>query len=156
MLYHTGSGEGRFLKVNEPADKRIQISYHDPYYYPIRYIRLAVMHSSLSKQGLELDLARFRKRAGVSLEQIAQRTKIGSRFLEAIEDEQFERLPGGIFSTSYLRQYAQAIGYDEDALVAFYDQKMNPSEPVSNGPQTEAGSRGLLYRWLRTAAQAPR
>lgn len=117
------------------------------------------MHSSVSSNrgsNLELDLTRFRKRAGVSLEQIVQSTKISSRFLRAIEDEQFEQLPGGIFSTSYLRQYAIAIGYDEDALVAYYNQKMNPSEPISKGPQTEAGSRGLINRWLRPAAQAPR
>jgi cytoskeletal protein RodZ len=117
------------------------------------------MHSTVSSHrdgGLELNLPGFRKRAGVSLDQIAQSTKIGSRFLEAIESEQFEQLPGGIFSTSYLRQYAEAIGYDEDALVAFYNQKMTPSEPISKGPQKETGSRRLLDRWLRTAAQAPR
>jgi cytoskeletal protein RodZ len=112
--------------------------------------------SSRRAQSLELDLPLFRKRAGVSLEQIAQSTKIGSRFLKAIEGEQFEQLPGGIFSTSYLRQYAEAIGYDEHALVAHYNHKMNPSEPISKGPQTETGGRGLLDRWLRTAAQAPR
>ena len=112
--------------------------------------------SSRRAQSLELDLPLFRKRAGVSLEQIAQSTKIGSRFLKAIEGEQFEQLPGGIFSTSYLRQYAEAIGYDEDALIAHYNQKMQPSEPISKGPQTETASRGLLDRWLRTAAQAPR
>jgi transcriptional regulator with XRE-family HTH domain len=135
----------------------------DPYYHPIRYIKLGVMDSSVSSpssshraRSLELDLSRFRKRAGVSLEDIAQRTKIGSRFLQAIEDEQFEQLPGGIFSTSYLRQYAEAIGYDEDALVAHYNQKMNPSAPISKAPQTETGSRSLLDRWLRAAAQAPR
>jgi cytoskeletal protein RodZ len=105
---------------------------------------------------LDLDLPRFRKRAGVSLEHIAQITKISSRFLQAIEGEQFEQLPGGIFSTSYLRQYAEAIGYDEAALVAYYNQKMNPSEPISKGPQIETVSRGLLGRWLRPAAQAPR
>jgi cytoskeletal protein RodZ len=105
---------------------------------------------------LELDLAMFRKRAGVSLEEIAQSTKIGSRFLQAIEGEQFEQLPGGIFSTSYLRQYAEAIGYDEDALLAYYNQKMNPAEPIAKGPQLDSGSRSLLDRWLRTAAQTPR
>jgi cytoskeletal protein RodZ len=117
------------------------------------------MHSSVSShsaQELELDLARFRKRAGVSLEQIAQSTKISSRFLQAIEEERFDQLPGGIFSTSYLRQYAAAIGYDEDALLAFYKQKMNPPEPISKGPQAETGSRRLLDRWLRPAAQTPR
>jgi len=117
------------------------------------------MNSSVSSQqgqGLELDLARLRKKSGVSLEEIAQSTKISSRFLQAIESEQFDQLPGGIFSTSYLRQYAEAIGYDEVALVAFYNQKMNPSAPISKGPQTETGGRSLLDRWLRTATQAPR
>jgi cytoskeletal protein RodZ len=117
------------------------------------------MHSSVSShraQSLELDLPRFRKRAGVSLEQIAQSTKISSRFLQAIEGEQFDQLPGGIFNTSYLRQYAAAIGYDEDGLVAFYNQKMNPAEPISKGPQPETASRGLLDRWFRTPVQAPR
>jgi cytoskeletal protein RodZ len=117
------------------------------------------MHSSISSRRvheLELDLPRFRKRAGVSLAQIAQSTKISSRFLEAIEGERFDQLPGGIFSTSYLRQYALQIGYDEDALIAFYNQKMNPSEPISKEPQTETGSRRLLGRWLRTADQTSR
>jgi cytoskeleton protein RodZ len=116
------------------------------------------MHSSTSRpaQVPELDLAGFRMRAGVSLEQISQSTKIGSRFLEAIEGEQFEQLPGGIIATSYLRQYAAAIGYDEDALVAYYNQKTNPAAPISKGPQRETGARGLLDRWLRTAAHAPR
>jgi cytoskeletal protein RodZ len=117
------------------------------------------MHSSFSSHRgpeLALDLPQFRNRAGVSLEQIAHSTKISSRFLAAIEAEQFEQLPGGIFDTSYLRQYALAIGYDEDALVAFYKQKMFPCEPISKGPQTETGSRRLLDRWLRTAAQTPR
>jgi cytoskeletal protein RodZ len=117
------------------------------------------MDSSASSNracGLELDLPRFRTKAGVSLEEIAQSTKISSRFLRAIEDEQFEQLPGGIFSTSYLRQYAEAIGYDIDALVAYYNQKMNPSPPISKGPQTETSTRSLLNRWLRTAEQSPR
>jgi cytoskeletal protein RodZ len=105
---------------------------------------------------LELDLPRLRKRAGISLDQIAHLTKISSRFLRAIEDEQFDQLPGGIFSTSYLRQYAAAIGYDEDALVAFYLQKTNPPATTAKAPQREIGSRKLLDRWLRTAAPAPR
>ena len=116
------------------------------------------MHSSVSSRRvseLELDLPRFRKRSGVTLEQIAQNTQISSRVLHAIEAEQFEQLPGGIFSTSYLRQYAMEIGYDEDALVAFYQKKMNPAEPVSKAPQSETGSRSLLD-WLRTPAQTPR
>lgn len=112
--------------------------------------------SSHKAGDLELDLARFRTRAGVSLKAIADRTKIGLRFLQAIEGEQFEKLPGGIFSTSYLRQYAEAVGYDDRALVAFYNKKMNISEPISKPPQSESGGRRLLDRWLRTATPASR
>ena len=120
---------------------------------------LASMDLSVpSRQGnsLELDLPRFRKRAAVSLDQIAQDTKIGVHFLKAIENEDFSRLPGGIFTTSYLRQYAVAIGYDEDALVSFYQRKMNLEPPSPKGPRTETGSRGFLDRWLRTSTQSIR
>ena len=129
----------------------------DPY-YPLGYTsEMKSRGNSHRACGLELDLPRFRKRAGVSLEEIAQRTKIGSRFLKAIENEQFDQLPGGIFSTSYVRQYAEAIGYDEDALLKCYNRKMNPAPPpVPKPPQAETGSRRLLDRWLRIATQEPR
>jgi cytoskeletal protein RodZ len=102
-----------------------------------------------------LDLSRFRRKADVSLEQIADRTKISLRFLRAIEAEEFDKLPGGIFSTSYLRQYAAAIGYDEAELLSHFDRKMNP-QPLSKGPNRENGSRKFLDRWLRIPAQAQR
>ena len=102
-----------------------------------------------------LDLPRFRKKAGVSLEQIADRTKISLRFLQAIETEDFAKLPGGIFSTSYLRQYAAQIGYDETELLTHFDHKMNP-QPLNKEPDREGGSRKFLDRWLRVPAQAQR
>jgi len=102
-----------------------------------------------------LHLSRFRKKAGVSLEQIADRTKISLRFLRAIEAEEFEKLPGGIFSTSYLRQYAAAIGYDEAELLSQFDRKLHP-EPVFRATSRETGSRKFLDRWLRIPAQAQR
>ena len=104
----------------------------------------------LRESALELDLPRFRKRAGISLDQIVDRTKISLRFLQAIEDERFEQLPGGIFSTSYLRQYAASIGYDEDALVTHCLRKLNPPIAIAKGPQRETKAR--LLDWLRTAA----
>ena len=116
----------------------------------------ATSASSHRKCVLELDLPRFRKRAGVSLEQIVERTKISSRFLLAIEDEQFDQLPGGIFTTSYLRQYAAAIGFDEAALLAHYDRKMNPSGSGSVARSNTNGNQGFLVRWLKIPAEAQR
>jgi cytoskeletal protein RodZ len=102
-----------------------------------------------------LDLARQRQLAGRSLEEIAANTKISIRFLRAIELEEFEKLPGGIFSTSYLRQYAAAIGYDEESLLARYRLKMNLPLDTASEAQQENG-RNRLDRWLRIPVQASR
>jgi cytoskeletal protein RodZ len=67
------------------------------------------------------DLSAIRKRKGITLEEIARSTKISTRYLEAIEHSEFDILPGGVFSTSYIRQYARAIEYDEWDLLAYYD-----------------------------------
>jgi cytoskeleton protein RodZ len=67
-----------------------------------------------------LDLSAFREHKGISLRHIADRTKISMRFLRAIEEGDFEQLPGGIYSTSYIRQYAREIGFEEGKLLAYY------------------------------------
>ncbi len=51
---------------------------------------------------------------GLSIEDIAERTRINPSLLEAIEAERFERLPGGFFLRSFVRQYARALGIPED------------------------------------------
>jgi cytoskeleton protein RodZ len=65
-------------------------------------------------------LRREREMRGVSLDEIVATTKIGRRLLVALEEEQFDLLPGGIFNKSYVRAYAKCVGIDEDAAVAEY------------------------------------
>jgi cytoskeletal protein RodZ len=103
-----------------------------------------------------LDLNRSRKLAGITLDEIAAATKISLRFLQAIEAEEFEKLPGGIFTTSYLRQYASAIGYDEATLLGHYQRKTNPQAAAAAESRADGESRTLLDRWLRMPAQASR
>jgi cytoskeletal protein RodZ len=69
-----------------------------------------------------LGLATIRRNRGISLAQIAESTKISLRSLEAIERGDFKKLPGGIYNTSYIRQYARAIDYDESAILSYYHQ----------------------------------
>jgi cytoskeletal protein RodZ len=90
-----------------------------------------------------LGLASIRRNRGVSLEQIAESTKLSVRFLEAIEHGDFRKLPGGIYNTNYIRQYARAIDYDEAALLAFYRRQTSPAAGASaaNGKQTVGGLR---------------
>lgn len=70
-----------------------------------------------------LQLADLRSRRGVTLEEIRESTKIGLFFLRAIEDGEYHKLPGGIYATSYIRQYARAAGVDESALLQNYQQQ---------------------------------
>lgn len=91
-------------------------------------------------------LSTIRRNRGISLEQIAASTKIGVRSLEAIERGEFHKLPGGIYSTSYIRQYARAIDYDESALLAVYHEKMGGAPAADAKPGQKRGDLMGGYR----------
>lgn len=57
---------------------------------------------------------------GVSLEEISLATRIAPRFLAALEAEQWEKLPGGVFNRGFIRSVAHYLGLDEDSMVAEY------------------------------------
>jgi cytoskeleton protein RodZ len=57
-------------------------------------------------------LRQARLRSGVDLDSLAAKTKINPRYLEAIENGDFEKLPGGIFARMFIKQYADAVGLD--------------------------------------------
>ena len=61
-----------------------------------------------------------RELRGVPLDEIAQSTKINIRFLRALEESRFEDLPGEVFVKGFIRSYGQAIGSNEDELLAAY------------------------------------
>lgn len=63
------------------------------------------------------ELRREREARGIALETISGSTKIVTRYLSALEDEQFEVLPGGILSKGIVRGYARVVGLDESAWV---------------------------------------
>ncbi|MGE5111646.1 MAG: RodZ domain-containing protein [Acidobacteriaceae bacterium] len=65
-------------------------------------------------------LKRERELRGVTLDEIAKATKIGTRALKALEDEQFDQLPGGIFNKGFVRAYAKFLGLDEEEMVSDY------------------------------------
>lgn len=87
-----------------------------------------------------LGLAQMRVRNGVTLSEIAEKTKISKYFLQAIEDEQFSKLPGGVFSRSYIRQYAEAVGIGDGTLLETYSDWLaansdapRPKQPAPRG-----------------------
>ena len=57
---------------------------------------------------------------GIALRDISEQTRISIRYLEAIETDDYQRLPGGIFNRSFIRAYAKFIGYDEHNALEDY------------------------------------
>ena len=86
------------------------------------------------------NLRREREMRGVSLEEISSATKISLRFLDAIEREDFSKLPGGIFSRSFVRTYAHYLGLDEDRAVAEFQLAAKPQVDFDLHRMTGGGS----------------
>lgn len=63
-------------------------------------------------------LRQARETRGISLQQVSIATKISSRVLDALERNDPSKLPGGIFSRSFVRSYAREVGLDPEVAVA--------------------------------------
>ena len=83
-----------------------------------------------------------REKRNITLEQISVSTKIGIRMLQALEEDNFNQLPGGIFNKGFVRAYSRFLGLDEDQTIADYLQASGDALPVATEPVSrETGSR---------------
>ena len=83
--------------------------------------------------GSKLRAARERK--GVSLRQIASKTKISIAVLEALERNDIARLPGGIFSRAFVRSYAAEVGLDPETTIQEFIAQF-PHDSITAGHPT--------------------
>ena len=65
-----------------------------------------------------------REERGVPLREVSDQTRISIHYLEAIESNEYNRLPGGIFNRSFVKAYARYVGYDEKKAVEGYTRYM--------------------------------
>jgi cytoskeleton protein RodZ len=77
-------------------------------------------------------LRRERRRRNLELDQISHELRISSRFLEAIEEEQFDKLPAGVFAKSFVRQYARYLELDEEELASEVQRVLEPPAPTTD------------------------
>jgi cytoskeletal protein RodZ len=68
--------------------------------------------------GEQLRLAREAR--GIGLREICDQTRISVHYLEAIEANDYKRLPGGVFNRSFIKAYAKCVGYDESEAIEGY------------------------------------
>ncbi len=79
-------------------------------------------------ESLGTHLKRERELRDISLHDVAEATKINLRYIEAIEADQFEALPGKTFVIGFLKNYAGYIGLDGDEVVTRYLDFENATE----------------------------
>jgi cytoskeleton protein RodZ len=87
----------------------------------------------------------------ITLEEIAEATKIGTRSLRALEEEHFDQLPGGIFNKGFVRAYAKFLGIDEEQAVADY---VTASSDVGNSTTTQLAALADQVEQHRAAKEA--
>lgn len=92
------------------------------------------------------ELRHKREQRDITLAEIAEATRIGTRFLKAIETDNFSILPGGIFTRSFIRAYAKHVGMNEDEAIALYlqqvagpiiEQQEAADKPINKTPPPE-------------------
>jgi cytoskeleton protein RodZ len=119
-------------------------------------------------------LKRERELREVTLKEITAATRISQRFLDAMEEEDWEKLPGGVFNRGFVRSVARYLGLDEEALLAEYDLAHGAQLPAADHSENRIPSppkwipaamllgmllllagliTGGIYAWRRYAAR---
>lgn len=78
---------------------------------------ICVGDGRLASYGIGNQLRKAREGLGLSVDDVADQTRIAARFLEAIEGEQLESLPGLVFTRNFVRQYANHLKLDPEPLL---------------------------------------
>jgi cytoskeleton protein RodZ len=99
--------------------------------------------------GIGATLREARNRRKIDLSEVEAAIKIRARYLRAIENEEWELLPGGAYTRGFIRTYAVHLGLDGERLADEYRHRVAAGEP--RGPSAQ-GPAGIA----RTAPAAPR
>jgi cytoskeletal protein RodZ len=95
------------------------------------------------------DLTELRRSRRISVDQIAALTKIRTDYLTAIEQCDFGKLPGGVYTTSYIRQYARSIDFPEDDLLLRFNSMMGTPAPAPIEHQDRPSPQNSCPRFRR-------
>lgn len=96
-------------------------------------------------------LRRERELRGVDLRDVAEATKISIRFLQALESDRVDILPGGIFPRAFVRQYASHLGLDPERMVAEFLYAHGAAVPPPRAPSARPAPR-LPWKWAVAGA----
>jgi hypothetical protein len=91
-----------------------------------------------------------RQKLGISIKEVAVITRIRPYYLQAIEDEEFEKLPEGVYARGYIKEYARFLGISCEKALAAYERYLEEKRPDSDIQAKESGvSRKSQTFWGR-------
>lgn len=97
----------------------------------------------MSHLGERLRMAR--ESQGISLSQAAVETRILQRYLVAIEDGDYQHLPGDVYARGFIRNYALYLGIPAEELIELYRRERGTTDPIRVVPATSSPRiRGLV------------
>lgn len=98
------------------------------------------------------NLRRERELRGVDLHEMAEATKISIRFLQALEQDRVDILPGGIFPRAFVRQYGKYLGLDPERLVAEFVFAYGGEPVPTRAPSAQVHLDRSNHWWMMGAA----
>jgi flagellar biosynthesis protein FlhG len=78
-------------------------------------------------------LRQIREAIGIELREIAEKSKIGMAYLQALEGEVFNKLPAPVYVRGFLAEYARALGLDAERVKSTYLERYR----AARGPVVE-------------------
>jgi len=96
--------------------------------------------------GVGKKLHEARARSKLSLEQVEEATKIRRRYLQAIEDEDWDELPGDIYARAFIRTYGSFLGLDGERLAEDQRQVRGSARPGERLPRVDPRPRKVVRR----------
>jgi len=83
-------------------------------------------------------LRRERELREISLEEISQKTRIQKRFLQALEQDRLNLLPGLVFTKGFIRAYAEYLGLDVNQALLRFEEFLKNSQPETKQDKTKS------------------
>ena len=111
-------------------------------------LRIGMLHAM---SGFGETLRQERESRGFTLESLSEATKVGLPLLEALETNDFARLPGGPFNHGFVRAIARTLDLDPELVIEAYDQ-----EAKSQGIRTPDPGASMAPVPRRVLARAKR
>ncbi len=111
---------------------------------------------TLERPGPGRRLAEERRRQGLSVADLGRQLKLTPRQVEALEADDYERLPGNTFVRGFIRNYAKALHLDPEPLLAELEERLPEERPSAILPPIEnipfaSGKEGSWHRYLLLA-----